>query len=87
MSMLADQIRYKLQSYDVGNVICKDFYDFSPKFCTKTLYIMKEILIQFTQFIEDIHSSIQGGTHGADASVIPLTIQFQNFMYTNFVSP
>lgn len=48
---------------------------------------MKEILIQFTQFIEDIHSSIQGGTHGADASVIPLTIQFQNFMYTNFVSP
>ena len=48
---------------------------------------MKEILIQFTQFIEDIHSSIQGGTNGADASVNPLTIQFQNFMYTNFVSP
>jgi hypothetical protein len=48
---------------------------------------MKEMVIQFTQIIEDMHSSIQGGANGADVSVIPLAIQFQNFMYTNFVSP
>jgi len=45
------------------------------------------MLLQFAQFIADVHSSIQGGANGADASVITLTIQFQNFTRTNFVSP
>jgi hypothetical protein len=45
---------------------------------------VKDIVIHFTQFIAHIHSSLQGRANGADASMIPQAIQFQNFMDTNF---